>query len=146
MIEWRKIVVHHSASPWGFWEDHSWKPVDVKVIRQWHLQKGWCDVGYHFVVLPNGYVQEGRSLNIKGAHAKNSGYNNIAIGICLVGDFTYYPPSAHQLIGAVQLIVRLQKKFVIKSKDVLLHHQVPGAQTACPGKLFPEKALRYFVG
>lgn len=70
------IAVHCSAT----------KPsmrVDENVIRAWHLQRGWQDIGYNIVILRDGTVQIGRPLDYQGAHVE--GFNSKALGICLVG-------------------------------------------------------------
>ncbi len=56
---------------------------DVSVIRQWHLQRGFKDVGYHYYIKKNGNVQAGRSLEI--APAAQQGHNSRSIAICLGG-------------------------------------------------------------
>jgi hypothetical protein len=53
------IIVHHSDSNGG----------DVETIRGWHKEKGYLDIGYHFVVLRDGVVQVGRPVEKVGAHA-----------------------------------------------------------------------------
>ena len=35
-----KVIVHVSDSAWG----------DVEAIRRWHIQRGWSDIGYHYVI------------------------------------------------------------------------------------------------
>ena len=59
---------------------------DVEDIRQWHTAKGWKDVGYHYVVTLDGTVQEGRSVNLDGAHSK--GQNQDSIAVCYIGGLT----------------------------------------------------------
>lgn len=72
-----KIIVHCSATREG-------QNVDVDTIRRWHvIERGWSDIGYHFVITLNGEVKEGRPLERSGAHCK--GYNKSSIGICYVG-------------------------------------------------------------
>lgn len=74
----RKHIVHCSDSTHG----------DVAEIRQWHIARGWRDVGYHFVIRRDGEVEVGRTLEDIGAHCE--GQNADSIGTCLVGvkDFT----------------------------------------------------------
>lgn len=70
------IVVHCSAT----------KPqadIDVDTIREWHIGKGWADVGYSCVIKRNGLVQMGRHPDDVGAHVV--GLNSRSVGICLVG-------------------------------------------------------------
>jgi hypothetical protein len=70
------IVVHCSAT----------KPtLDIgrQQIREWHLAKGWADIGYSLVVRRNGLLEMGRHPDDIGAHV--AGHNSTSVGICLVG-------------------------------------------------------------
>tara|TARA_R110000796_G_scaffold127546_1_gene242870 strand:+ start:398 stop:817 length:420 start_codon:yes stop_codon:yes gene_type:complete len=56
----------------------------VDDFRKWHVQeRGWSDVGYHYVIRLNGTVEIGRPLARSGAHAK--GHNAHSVGICFEG-------------------------------------------------------------
>lgn len=70
------IAVHCSATPPS-------QNVDEYEIRQWHLARGWADIGYNIVLPRDGTIQIGRPLDYCGAHVE--GFNNRALGICLVG-------------------------------------------------------------
>src|SRR5690606_18422144 len=48
-------------------------------IRQGHLNRGWKDIGYHFLILGNGDTYEGRDIEVIGSHVE--GYNVGSIGI-----------------------------------------------------------------
>ena len=72
-----EIILHCSATPDG-------KDYTVDDIRRWHKQRGYSDVGYHYIVYRNGILAQGRDVNIIGAHA--SGHNAHSIGICYIGD------------------------------------------------------------
>ena len=74
-----EIIVHCSATPEG-------KDYTLDTIRKWHLQRGFSDIGYHYVIHPDGKVEEGRDVNIAGAHC--SGHNSKSIGICYIGGMT----------------------------------------------------------
>lgn len=56
---------------------------DVSRVRQWHLNRGFEDIGYHYLIMPDGEIQLGRDLKYEGAHC--IGYNNKSIGIAYVG-------------------------------------------------------------
>lgn len=71
-----EIIVHCTATPAG-------KDYTVKDIKAWHLQRGFSDIGYHYVVYRDGSVHEGRPVNLAGAHTK--GHNTNSIGVCYVG-------------------------------------------------------------
>ena len=72
--EW--LVVHCSAT-------QPKSNIGVKEIRQWHRERGWIDIGYHFVIRRDGTVETGRPENVVGAHVEN--HNHYSIGICMVG-------------------------------------------------------------
>ena len=52
-------------------------------INDWHLQRGWSGIGYHFVIRLDGSIELGRDIDKNGAHCK--GYNRSSIGICYAG-------------------------------------------------------------
>ena len=70
------IIVHCTATKEG-------NEVSVDEIRSWHKQRGWSDIGYHYVVCLNGEVNDGRDVDISGAHARN--YNSNSVGVVYVG-------------------------------------------------------------
>lgn len=47
------------------------------------MSLGWTDIGYHFVITPDGLVHDGRNIDAIGAHVRGHNENNI--GICLIG-------------------------------------------------------------
>ncbi len=72
-----KLIVHCSATP-------NERDVTVDEIRGWHKQRGWSDIGYHYVIYRNSQIMSGRPVRIVGAHCK--GHNTGSIGICLIGN------------------------------------------------------------
>lgn len=56
---------------------------NIKTIREWHQERGFVDVGYHFFITKDGLIEQGRDLRQAGAHCY--GYNTYSIGICLSG-------------------------------------------------------------
>lgn len=74
--ETNKIIIHCSATP----PDRN---VDAEEIRRWHKNKGWGDIGYHYVITRDGWLEEGRDIDLQGSHVK--GENHDSLGICLVG-------------------------------------------------------------
>ena len=57
--------------------------IGAKEIDQWHKQRGFTEIGYHYVIRRNGDVEIGRPERNPGAHV--SGHNTGSIGVCLVG-------------------------------------------------------------
>ena len=66
-MDWQKIVIHHTASPTEVRRTGKTVRVDAAMIREWHKTKGWSDIGYHFVIMPDGLCEEGRPLYRPGA-------------------------------------------------------------------------------
>lgn len=128
----KRTVIHHSASKANTtWWD----------INQWHLNRGWSGIGYHYVIHSDGKVYRGRPEAIQGAHAYQDAQheaNSDGIGICLAGDFQTGVPTEAQMASLAELIRDIHGRYpgipVIGHKDV--------QATACPGKNFPWAELK----
>lgn len=82
------LIVHHAAGPNS---STDWAAV-VRSIWNYHVNnRGWADIGYNYLIDPNGIIYEGRGDNVLGAHF--SGMNSGTMGICLLGN---YQPSASE--------------------------------------------------
>lgn len=57
--------------------------VTVEDIRRWHKQRGFADIGYHYVIDRDGTIYQGRPIEQAGAHC--CGHNEHSIGIAYVG-------------------------------------------------------------
>lgn len=73
-----KIIIHCAATK------PTWNG-GAETIRKWHLDRGWSDIGYHYVIKKDGTVEEGRSMRRIGSHVR--GKNTGSIGICWVGGY-----------------------------------------------------------
>ena len=71
-----EIIIHCSATPEG-------KSFTVADIDQWHRQRGFRCIGYHYVISLDGSVHAGRPISEEGAHCQ--GHNAHSIGICYIG-------------------------------------------------------------
>lgn len=72
-----EIIVHCTATKEGV-------PTTVETIRNYHVnQRGFADIGYHYLVYLDGSIHEGRDVNKNGAHCTN--HNAHSIGVCYVG-------------------------------------------------------------
>lgn len=72
----KEIIVHCAATPEG-------KDYTVAQIRKWHLNRGFKDIGYHYVIYRDGSIHGGRPVEQAGAHC--TGHNACSIGVCYVG-------------------------------------------------------------
>lgn len=104
----REIIVHCSATPEG-------RDVSAADIRRWHMRdRGFSDIGYHFVVKLDGTVETGRPLHRSGAHCL--GHNRHSVGICYAGGLNRHFKSADtrtapQCHALEQLIATLKQAF-----------------------------------
>lgn len=71
-----EIIIHCSATPEG-------KDYTVEQIRQWHKQRGFSDIGYHYVIYRDGSIHSGRPIERIGAHCLK--HNAHSIGVCYIG-------------------------------------------------------------
>lgn len=76
MREIDDIIIHCTATPAG-------RPHTVEDVRQWHRQRGWQDIGYHYLVYLDGSIHRGRPEEQEGAHCY--GHNAHSIGVAYVG-------------------------------------------------------------
>jgi N-acetylmuramoyl-L-alanine amidase len=129
--DWRWIVIHHSATPAG----------GAKAFDKMHKQKGWDELGYHFVVgngtdTGDGQVEVGPRWPKQkwGAHAKTSDnrFNNYGIGICLVGNFDNERPTRAQMQSLSRLVAFLMKTYHVPADRVIGHGDTKA--TDCPGR------------
>ena len=131
---WRYIVIHHSATDTGSADDFD---------RMHRHERGWDELGYHFVITngrggPDGAVQIGPRWHKQkwGAHCggtPDNQYNNVGIGICLVGQFDDHTPSEQQIESLIRLVRFLVGRYRIRPANILGHADAPNARTACPG-------------
>jgi N-acetyl-anhydromuramyl-L-alanine amidase AmpD len=80
-----EIILHCADTRPDWMAGH---PLTEKVaeIRRWHVQqRGWRDIGYHWVIGRDGAVAQGRRETEIGAHVE--GHNRGTIGICLLGGY-----------------------------------------------------------
>ena len=126
------IVIHCSATP-------ETMDIGVDKIREWHVkERGWDDVGYHYVITRDGTIQPARSEEYMGAHAV--AVNDRSLGLCLIGgsnksgdwenNFTH-----EQFTTLKALLLSLQKRHTIKS--IIGHYEVD-KRKKCPSFNVPE--------
>lgn len=119
-----KIILHCTATPAG-------REVSVDEIRRWHIERGFSDVGYHYVIHLDGTVSYGRPLPLPGAHCK--GHNAHSIGVCYVGgcDKQMRPHdtrTAAQRTAMLQLVRHLKQQH----PKATIHGHYEFARKACP--------------
>lgn len=142
------LIVHHSATSNT---SNDW-PAVVHSFWSYHVNtNGWDDIGYNWLIDPNGVIYEGRADNFQGAHF--CGMNPNTMGICVIGNFEDEEPSEKAMKSLKRLFAWKSCKEDIDPSGISYHppsdeeiyvvsgHR-DGCQTACPGEflydLLPE--------
>ena len=134
MRQLNEIIIHCTATRPDWWASRSTK-AKVNEVRRWHVEdRGWSDVGYHYLIDRDGTVMEGRPLEKTGAHTK--GRNKGSVGISLFGGFGGAADdqfddnfTVEQEVALRQLIGKLQEDYPSITK-ISGHSQY--APKACP--------------
>lgn len=71
-----EIIVHCTDTEAG--NDYS-----VTDIDRWHRKRGFAEIGYHYIIHPDGMIDTGRAVSKIGAHCK--GHNRYSIGVAYIG-------------------------------------------------------------
>ncbi len=135
-----EIIVHCTATRPEWWAGRKTSE-KVEEIRRWHVQdRGWKNIGYHYLIDRDGTVAEGRPVEQVGAHVQ--GKNTGTIGIALFGghgsaetdDFSEnFTPAQDKALR--ELIAKLKSRFRTINK-VSGHNEY--AAKACPGFYVPK--------
>jgi N-acetyl-anhydromuramyl-L-alanine amidase AmpD len=79
----KEIIVHCTATQPKWMDGQSTKD-KVAEVRRWHMQdRGWKDIGYHYLIDRDGTLMDGRPLEQVGAHTMD--HNTGTIGVSLFG-------------------------------------------------------------
>ena len=135
-----RVIIHHSAgygsSEIGY----------MRSIQNYHQSNSAIggDVGYHYCIGPTGTIYEGRGINYIGAHTSRYQdgvfYNELSIGVCLLGDFSGTLPTVAQQKSLVNLTAYLCKKYNIAPNRITGHRD--HNSTTCPGNYFYQQTNR----
>ncbi len=141
---WKHIVIHHSAD-----SNNSIRGMEHYHRRVRRMENG---LAYHFVI-GNGvnttdgkiYVCDRWKRQIQGGHIGSAALNEIAIGICLVGNFEKTLPTAKQKASLKALVSRLRSRTGIPYTRIYthrqFHHHKKLKSTICPGRRFSLRSI-----
>lgn len=125
-----RATIHHTVTPTN---DSMSPQARLRQIQTFHqVTRGWCDIGYNYLMSRDGRVWRGRGPTTVGAHVENNNTGNI--GISVMGTYTSTAPTATQLCQAAKLLRRLSIDFGgvdLNRSDVKGHRQL--GSTECPG-------------
>lgn len=118
MREITRVIVHHAGAI-----------TTTEAMRRHHVEeRGWSDIGYHYVVEERGRVRLGRPVHRQGAHAV--GHNEGTIGVCVAVD-ARRQVRRRAMRALVRLVADLVHQYSLTASDVLGHGEL--AATECPG-------------
>lgn len=143
------LIVHHTATG-NTVANNDWAAV-MRSIWNFHIfSNGWADVGYNYLIDPNGVIYEGRAGgdNVLGAHF--SGVNGGTMGVSMIGTFTDVTPSEKALNSLRRILAwKADQRGIdpagkarhaasgLELNNISGHRDGPGS-TECPGNaLYP---------
>jgi hypothetical protein len=99
-------VLHHTADP-NTYSTVAQAMQQIRNDQAYHIDgRGWCDIGYNFLVDKWGNIYEGRigsmTAPVVGAHA--GGYNTGTVGISMLGTYSTVVPSAATQEAVAQVV------------------------------------------
>lgn len=120
-----EIIIHCSATPEG-------KDYTVEQIRQWHKQRGFSDIGYHYVIYRDGSIHSGRPIERIGAHCLK--HNAHSIGVCYIGGVAKdgKTPKDTRTDAQKESLIKLIKELKAKYPKATVHGHREYANKACP--------------
>lgn len=95
-----KVVIHHTVTG-----DPDPRPAaTIRAIYRYHaVARGWGDIGYNYLVDPDGAIYEGRhgGAGVVGGHT--AGYNAGSMGVAMLGTYDTHTisPAARHALGAL---------------------------------------------
>ena len=117
------IVIHDTGVLLSVYGDQTNEDI-VLGIQAYHMRnplgegaddqgQGNADIGYHYVIMPDGTIVEGRDIRARGAHIasevdENGNFiagNTGAIGIALVGDFDLGDEPTPEQLAAMDALI-----------------------------------------
>ena len=115
------IVIHCADTPPEM-------DIGAKEIRKWHVEeRGWRDIGYHYVIRRDGNIELGRPVTDSGAHVR--GFNSRSVGVCLVGGMGGPNFSSAQKDSLRDLIYTLER---IYPDATVVGHRDLDSKKECP--------------
>ena len=125
------IVIHCTQTPKDM-------DIDVAKVTEWHTQRGFDTIGYHYLIKRDGTLQTGRDEDAVGAHAV--AVNGTSIGVALAGGGTAdmgwennFAPVQFETLKSI--ILKLKDKYDIEK--IIGHYQVE-ASKECPSFDVPQ--------
>ena len=149
-----KFVIHHT----GEYVKEQRNPAEImRAIYFFHtITRGWGDIGYNYVIDPQGNIYEGRAGGPFAVGAHTAFHNIGSVGISLMGNFQTEQPTTAQTEVLSLLLADHARRFKVNlsgrtfflgqhSANVSGHRDVAraGHSTACPGRIFMQNCPKF---
>ncbi|KAK7107059.1 hypothetical protein V1264_015039 [Littorina saxatilis] len=128
------VFIHHTAgNPCSDFASCKKVMQGVQYYHMYDPERNYVDIGYNFLVGGDGKIYEGRGWDREGGHTGKL-YNNRAVAISFLGNFTNQSPTSSALRAAQNLIACGVRQGKVSSNYKLYgHRQARAASTTCPG-------------
>lgn len=137
-----RVIIHHTAIP-----PNADVAASIRAIWQYHANtNGWGDIGYNYLVDPNGNIYQGRAFDpntaynskkdVVGGHAYGNNYGTS--GIAALGDFSNVRPSDRMVDSIANIAAFKAANYSFNPSGIgaagpnLVGHR-DVRSTACPG-------------
>ena len=137
---WKMIICHHSALVKGnaatYDKEHRHRGMENGLAYHFLIGNG-VDSGDGEIEIGSRWIQQ-----IKGGHVRDDKVNEVAIGICLVGNLDEKKPTENQIATLKELLLYLRDEVVGAKVEFKVHCEADPGHTVCPGKYFPTQEMR----
>lgn len=124
-----RMAIHHTESPTV---DKLSPQARLRQIQSYHMDvKGWCDIGYHYLVSRDGRVWQGRPVAKLGTHA--GGANTGNVGVAVIGSHDTTPVTDVQVTAIADLIAAVSRETGIQINRTTIKGHREYKDTSCPG-------------
>ncbi len=124
------LIVHHEfgsniSSDWA---------ARVRSIQNFHINgNGWSDIGYNFLVDPNGVIYEGRAGGDNAIGAHFCARNRNTMGVCMLGDYSSVTPTTATQNSLKSLLAWKADKENINPIGSSFHYSINSSLTHIAG-------------
>ncbi len=138
------LVVHHTAIAVS--GDTRSSTEKVRALYQYHsVNRGWGDVGYHYLIGDDGKIFEGKSGGkfVIGGHAYC--HNTATLGIAMLGNFDTEQPTQSQMRSLQWLLKYLSEEYDINPNNDVAYHGISRPAILGHGDLLSTDCPGYYV-
>lgn len=127
-------VLHHTAGS-NSYSTLAQAMAQIRGDQAYHIDgRGWCDIGYNFVVDKWGNIYEGRAGSLTrpviGVHA--GGFNTGTVGVAMLGTYSTVAPPSVQLDAVARIIGYRLGAYGRNPNGMMSYHTLGGENSSVP--------------